>query len=492
MNDLPHNLYRAAQVRELDRIAIEEFAVPGEVLMTRAGQAAFAALRAHWPDSRSIVVLCGTGNNGGDGYVVARLAREAGLDVTVLQLGDAARVGGAARLARDALLAAGAAVTPYAGQSLQGYDVVVDALLGTGLERPLEGLWRDAVAAIRGAPGHVLAIDIPTGLHADRGSVLGAAVKADLTITFIGVKQGLLTGQGLDACGTLLYDDLGVPGALFRRLVPAAVAGGALRLRRVLPPRARDSHKGCFGHVLVVGGEQGMSGAPRLAGEAAARCGAGLVSIATRAAHAAVLNLSCPELMVHGAEDAAALRPLFSRATVLAIGPGLGVGKWARCMLAACLESPLPKVMDADALTLLAQEPLRRDDWVLTPHPGEAARLLGVSSRDIQADRFHAVREIQERYGGVCVLKGAGTLIQGRGRATVVCTAGNPGMAAGGMGDVLTGVIAALLAQGLGPMAAACHGAILHARAGDRAAREGERGLLAGDLMSCLRHLVNE
>lgn len=491
MEDLPHNLYRAAQVRELDRIAIEAFAIPGEVLMARAGQAAFAALSAHWPEARRLAVLCGTGNNGGDGYVVARLAHEAGLEVAVFQLGDAGRVKGDARRAREVLCRTGAGITPFSGQSLSGYEVIVDALLGTGLERPLEGAWRDAVQAINTSGGRVLAIDIPTGLHADRGCVLGVAVNADLTITFIGVKQGMLTAQGVDACGALRYDDLDVPPTVFDPLVPAAVTSDALHLRRVLPRRARNSHKGCFGHVLVVGGEQGMSGAARLAGEAAVRSGAGLVTIATRAAHAGTLNLDRPELMVRGVEDSAALCRLFSRATVLAAGPGLGRSEWGRHMLAACLESGLPQVVDADALNLLAQEPLRRDDWILTPHPGEAARLLGVSGSDIQNDRFQAVREIQRQYGGVCVLKGAGTLIHGGHRATVVCRAGNPGMAAGGLGDVLTGIIAGLLAQGLGPMAAACHGASLHGRAGDRAAQAGERGLLAGDLMPHLRALVN-
>ncbi len=491
MENLPHNLYRAAQVRELDRIAIDEFAIPGEVLMARAGQAVFAVMCAHWPDARRVAVMCGAGNNGGDGYVVARLAHEAGLEVAVFQLGDADRLRGDAHQAREAMRKAGVAPAPFSGQSLQGYDVIVDAMLGTGLERPLEGAWRNAVKAVNDARGRVLAVDIPTGLHADRGSVLGLTVTADVTLTFIGVKRGMLTAQGVDACGILLYDSLGVPSAVFDRAVPSAVTSDAMHLGRVLPRRMRNSHKGCFGHVLVIGGAEGMSGAACLAGEAAARSGAGLVSIATRARHAAAPGQARAELMVHGVEDAASLRRLFARASVLAIGPGLGRSRWGGRMLAACLESGLPKVVDADALNLLALEPARRDDWILTPHPGEAAGLLGVSSREIQNDRYQAVAEIQNRYGGICVLKGAGTLIHGGRRATVVCRAGNPGMAAGGMGDVLTGVIAGLLAQGMGLMAAACHGVTLHARAGDRAAQEGERGMLAGDLMPYLRVMAN-
>jgi len=234
-----------------------------------------------------------------------------------------------------------------------------------------------------------------------------------------------------------------------------------------------------------------MSGAVRLAGEAAMRVGAGLVSIATQPEHALVLNMTRPELMIRGVTGAADLRPMLARASILAIGPGLGQSRWAQQMLATSLEAGRTMVIDADALNLLAQNPVQHNDWILTPHPGEAARLLGVSIQEIQEDRFQAAREIQRRYGGICVLKGAGTLIDAGHRATVICNEGNPGMAGGGMGDVLTGVIAGLLAQGMTPVAAACQGVALHARAGDQAARQGERGLLASDLMPCLRHLVN-
>lgn len=261
-------------------------------------------------------------------------------------------------------------------------------------------------------------------------------------------------------------------------------------LRAWLPPRARASHKGDYGHVLVVGGDHGMVGAVRLAGEAAARTGSGLVSIATRAAHAAVIAAVRPELMCHGVECARDLRVLLQRASVIAIGPGLGQSAWAHDMLAAVLQMRLPRVVDADALNLLAQEPMQCDHWVLTPHPGEAARLLGMTTKQVQADRLQAAQALQQRYGGVCVLKGAGTLVC-TSESVAICEAGNPGMASGGMGDVLTGVIAGLLAQGLSLVDAACAGVYIHAKAGDRAAQEGERGLLASDVMPHLRKLVN-
>jgi NAD(P)H-hydrate epimerase len=261
--------------------------------------------------------------------------------------------------------------------------------------------------------------------------------------------------------------------------------------KELLAPRARASHKGHFGHVLVIGGERGMAGAPRMAGEAAARVGAGLVSVATRASHAAFVNAARPELMVHPIEEPAELQPLLRKATVVAIGPGLGQTDWSRGMLGAVLESDKPKVIDADGLNLLALDPACRADWVLTPHPGEAARLLNIDTPAVQNDRFEAASKLQAKYGGVCVLKGAGTVICS-GERIAVGTAGNPGMASGGMGDVLTGVIASLLAQGVSAREAAELGACLHASAADHAAAKGgERGLLATDLFAHLRSLAN-
>lgn len=263
-------------------------------------------------------------------------------------------------------------------------------------------------------------------------------------------------------------------------------------LHTVLPgARARTAHKGDFGHVLIVGGQPGMSGAVRLAGEAALRVGAGLVSIATHPEHAAVLNNGRPELMCHAIAHAATLKPLLERATVLVVGPGLGQSAWARGLLAAVWDCDLPMIVDADALNLLAREPLHRERWILTPHPGEAARLLGCATAEVQADRLAAVRAIQVRYGGVVVLKGVGSLIAD-GVHCRICAAGNPGMASGGMGDVLTGVIAGLCAQGVSLSEAASAGAVVHALAADTAARrDGERGLLAGDLLPELRRWVN-
>jgi len=491
MSGLPSNLYSAQRVRELDRAAIEKFAIPGYELMQRAGQAAFELLRAQWPRARSMVVVTGTGNNGGDGYVIARLARDAGINVRVVQCGDTGRIRGDARSARDSYASIGGRVDNDADEALSAADIVVDALLGTGLQNPVRGAPKAAIESINAQAAPVLAVDVPSGLHSDTGMPLGLAVRADCTISFIGLKQGLFTGQAADYCGRIFFDDLRVPVEVFDQASPSAQRVELAQFNEQLAPRARTSHKGNFGHVLVIGGECGMAGAPRMAAEAAARMGAGLVSVATRPEHAALVNVMRPELMVHPVASATELQPLFKRATTVAIGPGLGQTAWSRGMLCAVLDSGIPAVIDADGLNLLAVEPLWRDNWVLTPHPGEAARLLGVTTSAIQQDRYQAAEQLQRRYGGACVLKGAGTLIRSEIR-TAVCAAGNPGMASGGMGDVLSGVIAGLMAQGLSGAQAAELGVCAHAAAGDRAAAaRGERGLLATDLFVHLRQLVN-
>jgi NAD(P)H-hydrate epimerase len=301
----------------------------------------------------------------------------------------------------------------------------------------------------------------------------------------------LFTGNGPDYVGQVRSASLDLPESVFAAVVPAAWRIDAAFLRAALPPRRRTSHKGDFGHVLVIGGRPGLSGATRLAAEAAARSGAGWVSVATHPEHAAWLNNGRPELMCHAVDSADALEPLLARASVVAVGPGLGRERWAETLLAELWDSPLPLILDADALNLLAQAPRRRDNWVLTPHPGEAARLLGITVAAVQADRPAAATALQTRFGGVVVLKGSGTLISD-GHSMRLSSTGNPGMASGGMGDLLTGVIAGLVAQGLALPEAAAGGVVAHGLAGDAAARAGgERGLLAGDLLLELRPLLN-
>ncbi len=491
MNDIARRLYSAAQVRELDRRAIDHHEIPGYELMQRAGGACWAEIQRRWPAARQIAVVCGGGNNGGDGYVIARLARDAGLPVTLYAIGPAAAAGDAVQARADWLASGGTEALLLPG-GLDGAEVVVDALFGIGLSRPLQGAAAAAVDAMRSARARgagVLAVDIPSGLDADNGRLWGAAVLADVTVSFIGRKLGLETGEGPACSGERLFDDLGVPPLAHEGLVPVATVLAPAQLATWLPRRARGAHKGSHGHVLVVGGDIGMSGAALMAGRAALRSGAGLVTLATRTAHAAVLTAAQPELMCHGIEEPALLRRLMERADVVAIGPGLGQDDWSLGLLAEVLDSSLPLVVDADALNLLAREPIRRDNWVLTPHPGEAARLLKSSTVELQRERPAAAQALPARYGGVAVLKGAGSLVAGQ--RLWLCDRGNPGMAVGGMGDVLTGIIAALIAQGLPLEEAAAAGVLAHAMAGDLAAAGGERGLLPSDLIGQLRRVVN-
>ncbi|MDI5984502.1 NAD(P)H-hydrate dehydratase [Halomonas sp. M4R5S39] len=485
-------LYRAEQVRELDRRTIAEEG-DGFALMQRAAMAAWQGLKARWPGAGTVTVLCGGGNNGGDGHVLAALAAAEGRTVQRILLKAVDDLTGDARRAAEMASAAGVGVESWRpGLALRG-ELVVDALLGTGLGGEVRGDIRDAIAAVNESNLPVLAIDIPSGLHADTGAVLGVAVRATRTVTFIGDKLGLHTGAAPAHVGELDFRSLGVDAEAQADLLPAARLLDAGLVGAWLPPRARDAHKGDFGHALILGGAPGFGGAALLAAEACARLGAGKVSLATAPAHVTASLVRRPEVMVHGVRGAAELGELAGHAGVLVVGPGLGQGSWGQGMLQAALQAARPLVVDADGLNLLAARwsGERRDDWILTPHPGEAARLLGISAAEVETDRPAAVCELQRRRGGVVVLKGAGTLVAGPEGLTV-CPFGNPGMASGGMGDALSGILGGLLAQGLPLEAAARVGVLVHALAADMAAGDiGERGLLAGDLASYAQLLIN-
>ncbi len=486
MDSLPLKLYRAEQVRRLDTLAIQQYKIPGYELMNRAGLFAFECTINRYPKIRSIAIFCGSGNNAGDGYVVARMAKEAGISTTVYSVSPVEKLHGDALTAFQEYITSDGKVIAFQEGMKCDAELTMDALLGTGLDRDVKGVYANAIKTINSLQNPVVSLDIPSGLNADTGMVMGNVVNADMTVTFIGLKQGLFTGQAKDFCGEIRFSSLNVPDEVYRE-----VSHSSLRLDQpVIKPRSRCSHKGNHGHVLVIGGDSGFSGAAIMAAEAAARAGAGLVSVATRKSHAGLLNINRPELMCHGVENFEQIEPLLNKASVIAIGPGLGQSEWSRFLFEKALEFEKPMVIDADGLNLLSQQSITNGNWVLTPHPGEAARLLHCTTSEIQKDRFAAVTAIQHQYNGVCVLKGAGTLIFG-GRETQVSTTGNPGMASGGFGDVLTGFIAGLIAQGLRNEDAAMAGVYLHGEAADLAAQEGERGLLASDLMPHIRKLVN-
>ncbi len=494
---LPKLLYTAAQVRALDRIAIDEHHIPGIQLMKRAGKAAFDELLRRWSGIEHLHVFCGTGNNGGDGFVVAALAAQRALPVTVWQVGDAEKIRGDALTARQYAVQAGVRIEPFAGDAPTD-GVLVDALLGTGLGGEVKSPFTEAIAAINRSKLPVLAIDIPSGLCSDSGNVLGVAVRASATVTFIALKRGMFTADAAACCGDIAFASLLVPAEVYAREKSSCARVELDDFTIDLAPRSRTAHKGHYGHVLVIGGDYGMAGAVAMASQAAARTGAGLVSCATRPEHIAALVARCPEVMVHGVNGLGELAPLLERATAIVVGPGLGQSAWSEQMLLGVWRraqaQPLPLLVDADALNLLTQGVTvpspHYAEWVLTPHPGEAARLLGCTVAEIQRDRFAAAAALRQLYGGVVVLKGAGSLIASAGRVDVA-NYGNPGMATGGMGDLLTGITGGLLAQGLALERAAALGVCLHGRAADLAAQKGERGLLATDLLPKLRGLLN-
>lgn len=493
---LPRYLYRAEQVRELDRLLIEEYKIPGIVLMKRAGRAAFDCLNALFPHG-SITVLCGSGNNAGDGFVVAALARMARRDVQVLTVASPKKLTGDARRAYLYAEQEGVNILPYeagAASHLPDGCVIVDALVGTGLSGDLRANLQDVINEVNETGLPVLALDVPSGLCANTGRTLGEAIKAYATITFIGFKAGLLTGRAPALTGQLYFDGLGAPRALYSAFKPAAWNVDYTGLKRYLPIKTADAHKGQSGHVLVVGGDLGMGGAAIMTAESAAAAGSGCVSLATQANHVMAALVRKPEIMAHSVDAASQLLPLLTQPSVIAVGPGLGQSSWSEQLMQQVLKTDKPLVVDADGLNLLAEKfdaYNKRGNWVLTPHPGEAARLLHTNTAVVQQNRFDAVSEIQRMYGGVVVLKGAGTLICD-GERTVVAKVGNPGLATAGSGDVLTGIIASLIGQGLGLFEAAQLAVCVHGEAGDELAREqGQFGMAASELAPVVRKLLN-
>jgi hydroxyethylthiazole kinase-like uncharacterized protein yjeF len=487
--DFPVALYSASQMRELDAALIAA-GTPGLLLMRRAAQALWQALVRRWPQVGVLNILAGQGNNAGDGYLLAVLAQRGGWRVRLLTVGAVQLLRGDAALAHAEALAAGVVIEPWRPDQ-QAQGVLVDALLGSGLSGLVREPYAGAIAWVNRSACPVLAVDIPSGLCASTGQVLGVAVKAQLTVTLIGVKIGLLTGVARDYVGELWLDDLQAdPGIVAVQTAVAQRLAEPLLPR--LSPRAPSTHKGQLGHVLVIGGDYATAGAALLAAQAAVRSGAGMVSLATRVEHLCAAQARLPEVMGLGVASASQLSGWGVKAHVWVVGPGLGQGAWARSLLSAAAVSAALQVWDADALNLLAaghvQIPLGA---VITPHPAEAARLLGCSTAQVQADRPAAAAALATRYQAVCVLKGAGTLVAAADGQLRVCDRGDPVMAGAGFGDVLAGLIGALLAQGCTPWQAANLAVWLHARAGEALAHKGN-GLAASDLCEAIRHFLQE
>jgi hydroxyethylthiazole kinase-like uncharacterized protein yjeF len=483
-------VFLSAQIRAVESRAYADS--PGMGLMERAGQAV-ADLAGDIVGEREkrILVLAGPGNNGGDAFVAARCLKQRWFDVRVVFDGDPPALPADARNAFDAWRDAGGGIE---AQYPTGFrpGLVVDGLFGIGLRRPLQGAHAQLIDRVNASGLPVLAVDIPSGLHADTGMVLGTAVRARHTMTFLGLKAGLLTLDGPDHAGKIHVDNLGQD-------IAASEPGGAIIDADILPGvlrgRARNSHKGSYGSVVVIGGAPGMVGAALLAGRAALKLGAGKVRVGM-VADGPMVDALHPELMLHPVQDLLALDDL----DCLAAGPGLGTSQAAAHILALVLRKPYPVVLDADALNVLAldaslQQTMRNRQAavLLTPHPAEAGRLLGVPTRDVQNDRIAAAIELASRLDAGVVLKGAGSVCAFSDGNWRINTSGNPGMASAGMGDVLTGIVAALIAQGADPSHALLAGVHLHGAAADRLAQSGigPLGMTATEVIDAARACLN-
>lgn len=530
---LPRKLYTAEQVRALDALLVEHIPISALKLMRRAATVVLSVISQRWPQLRRLVVFVGTGNNGGDGYYIAVLAAAEGIKVQVLECGDLNRLRGDAASAREEALANGVSckqcdiLLDLASNQFGSETVLVDALLGIGHSGPLRGAYEPTIDWINGSGLSIVSVDVPSGLNCDTGHVAEVAVCATMTVCLVALKQGLFTANGPEQAGEVVFHDLGMPEEI--KVSAAATNTASTRIdincvSSMLKPRRLDTHKGDCGNVLVLGGDVGYGGAALMAAEAAARIGAGTVSLVTRSPHVTASLARRPEIMVRSIEEPDAfgseqLLALMQKASVIVIGPGLGNSNWSYSLLRQALEfagSHLPVVLDADALNLLAETSALHEGslnnegktmrmhspmWVLTPHPGEAARLLRNTVQEVQENRFDAARALQDKFGGAVLLKGVGSLIccpgeivnfEPEAACVQVCTEGNPGMASGGMGDVLSGMLGGLIAQGLTVSDALRCGVCIHGEAADLAVvSEGERGLMATDLFHHIRRLAN-
>ena len=491
-------LYSAQQVRDAEASYATESEEGTYPLMEAAGSAAYRLLRQRFPDASSLLIVTGRGNNGGDGYIVARLAIEDGLQVALCSFCEPQQIKGDAARAYGKLATFNPPLVSWQAVSLTDYDLIVDALLGTGIHGDVREPMASAINIINQSELPVLAIDIPSGIDADSGCVANVAIKATATATYIGFKKGSYTGDALNYQGQLELYSLDLAERHFPSSEPSLQAHNWNSVKGRLKPRSVNSHKGLFGYCQVIGGAAGMTGATLMASSAAARCGSGVVS-AWVEDNAAAIVTARPEIMAKNVagEDIPEHISLIDKANSVVVGPGLGQLDWAQRWMQALSNSKsfidVNKVIDADGLNWLAANPQSNPHWILTPHPGEAARLLNSDTQTVNRDRFAAGLAITERFGGVCVLKGAGTIISCADGRQVVCQVGNPGMASGGMGDVLAGVIGGFLAQGYELFDAAVLGVCLHGEAANRAAgnEANYRGLLASDLLQFISPLVN-
>ena len=498
------NFYSAQTSQAIDHDAIDNHGIPGILLMKRAAWFAWQTMQdkllSNAPNQihshQHIHIVCGPGNNGGDGFVLAQYAAINGYKTTVSLLGERHHIKGDALIALQEMEQAGLELQSFNPKLIENADFIVDAIFGTGLSKAIQGEFAEAIEAINQANKKVMALDIPSGINANTGAVLGTAIRATHTCTFITRKLGHHMAEGESFSGQVSFSRLFLAKEIYQAH-PALAENQPLKYwLNKLPERTSDFHKGKAGTNCLIGGDLTMMGAIQLAGMASLKCGSGLGKVISHAEHAIAITQAVPELMCYPETQ---LSTQLVNAKAYAIGPGLGQNSWGEALFNDTLhrvaELNIAGVIDADALRLLQQwlnssSSTHKHNWVLTPHPGEAAQLLGITNTEVQADRIKAIKQLHEKFGGVIVLKGNGTLIY-NGNRIQICLAGNPGMAVGGMGDVLTGAISAFLAQGLSLWDAANLGVSLHAHAADiHAQQHGQNSLLPSDVTNTMGQLL--
>jgi NAD(P)H-hydrate epimerase len=472
-------LYQREQVYDLDQMAIQQDAQPGLQLMQKAALAVWRAVQERWADLSSILVLAGPGNNGGDAFAVAMLAREAGYKVEIVTVGDLSRQSSESACYRQQWLDAGECISEWSGR-FPDCELIIDGLLGIGLNKSLNADWQCMIVAVNEYSAKKVCIDIPSGLNANTGNAMPCAIQAHLTVSFIARKVGCFIADGPDYCGEVVFDDLGLSADASLRVDPVLQVLDESSIR--LPEkRKKNSHKNQYGHVLVIGGNRGMSGAPRLAGMAALRSGAGLVSLCVHADSVVPVASAHAELMVSSWDDVA---EKMKYASVIVIGPGLGHCEQAAGVLQQLSGFDKPMIIDADALEPVFLSSVKARSVVITPHPGEAARLLNTKTARIQQDRVGSLQRLLDSWPFVCVLKGAGSLCGHKGKLLSLCPRGHSGMATAGTGDVLAGMIGGYVAQGVDPLQATQTAVYIHALAAEDYARDfDENSLIASDII---------
>jgi NAD(P)H-hydrate epimerase len=475
-----NKIFTSKDMKQVDQLAAKHLAISSYQLMQKAGAAIFSYIQ----HNKNILVATGAGNNAGDGFIVAKLALDKGHQALVWSLIDIHKLPPDAQMAAQEYIKAGGKIITQAPDSQ--FDCIVDGLLGTGLCRDVSGVFAEAIAWINSQDCPTISIDIPSGLDADTGDIRGSAINAQTTVTVIAYKAGLLTNYGKDCCGQLFLEDLNIEAKTFNQVDSRIYKLDETVLNHPLFNHHNNSHKGSFGKVMIAGGHDGMLGALMLSGQSALQSGCGMVEVVSNAEQAVMISIHCPELITANSIDTARFLPT---ADVIAVGPGLGLNQQSKQVLATCIKQNKPMVIDADGLTLIAQSQPKLSQAVLTPHPKEAASLLNTDVVSIQADRISAAKLLSKTYQATVILKGSGSVIADCNGDVYICPFGYSGMATAGMGDVLTGIVAGLLAQGFSPIDAANCAVVWHALA----AVNCHKGncLIASDVVNQLYEVIN-